>query len=257
MKIFSISDLHLPGTENKTMEKFGENWLNHVSKIESHWQEKIAKEDYVLIPGDTSWAMNLEGAYPDFEFLAFLPGKKIFVKGNHDYALGKEERTKLYLKSLDNDISTMRLIHNDGYIIKNNKDSIIGIIGTRGWGINPLSEEKDKKILNRELARLQHSFQFLKSIKVDKIVAMVHFPPTNQITQFFDQSNSKTEENDLNYVEKYDNRFFEYLKSVNVDCIVFGHVHNIKIKNPLEIDGIKIYCTSCDNIDFNPIEINF
>ena len=85
MNIFAVSDLHLPGGKNKPMDVFGGNWAGHLQKIRQDWKEKVGAEDAVLIAGDISWAMTLQEALPDLAALQDLPGKKIFIRGNHDY----------------------------------------------------------------------------------------------------------------------------------------------------------------------------
>ena len=85
MKVFAVSDLHLPGGQDKPMDVFGGNWTDHMEKIRKDWLAKVAPEDAVLIAGDISWAMTLADALGDLQALAQLPGKKVFVRGNHDY----------------------------------------------------------------------------------------------------------------------------------------------------------------------------
>ena len=85
MKIFAISDLHLSTVEPKPMDIFGGNWDDYWQKIECDWQQKVGDDDVVLIPGDTSWAMRMCDAIPDLEKIAKLKGKKVLLRGNHDY----------------------------------------------------------------------------------------------------------------------------------------------------------------------------
>ena len=85
MKIFAISDLHLSTVEPKPMDIFGGNWDDYWQKIECDWQDKVDDEDIVLIPGDTSWAMRMCDAIPDLQKIANLKGKKVLLRGNHDY----------------------------------------------------------------------------------------------------------------------------------------------------------------------------
>ena len=85
MNVFAVSDLHLPGGQDKPMDVFGGDWAGHLEKIKADWRGKVSKEDIVLIAGDISWAMTLESALPDLNALADLPGRKIFIRGNHDY----------------------------------------------------------------------------------------------------------------------------------------------------------------------------
>ena len=85
MAIYTISDLHLSLNKEKPMDIFGENWTDHSEKIKKDWQEKVKENDIVLMPGDFSWAMHLKDTYDEFKYLDELPGKKILLKGNHDY----------------------------------------------------------------------------------------------------------------------------------------------------------------------------
>ncbi|MDE7158397.1 MAG: metallophosphoesterase, partial [Clostridiales bacterium] len=85
MKIFAISDLHLSGKANKPMNVFGDNWEGHFEKIKADWEQKVSRDDVVLIGGDTSWGMYLDEGMYDVHSLAPLKGKKVFVRGNHDY----------------------------------------------------------------------------------------------------------------------------------------------------------------------------
>ena len=85
MALFAISDLHLPLGVNKPMDIFGKNWENYVERLETNWKQVVSEEDTVVMPGDFSWATYLNEAKADFDFLNSLPGRKIILKGNHDY----------------------------------------------------------------------------------------------------------------------------------------------------------------------------
>ena len=85
MSIYVIADLHLSSEKEKPMSIFGDNWENHANKIKNNWKNKVTNNDYVILPGDFSWAMHLKETYKDFQYLNELPGKKILLKGNHDY----------------------------------------------------------------------------------------------------------------------------------------------------------------------------
>ena len=85
MKLFAIGDLHLSHSSNKPMSIFGPNWDNHAERIAAAWRERVSDEDAVLIPGDISWAMQLDEARLDIEYIAALPGKKVIMRGNQDY----------------------------------------------------------------------------------------------------------------------------------------------------------------------------
>ena len=60
MKLFAIGDLHLSHSSNKPMSIFGPKWDNHAERIAAAWRERVSDEDAVLIPGDISWAMQLD-----------------------------------------------------------------------------------------------------------------------------------------------------------------------------------------------------
>ena len=149
MAIYAISDLHLSFHNNKPMSIFGENWLNHEEKVEKSWKQIVKQEDTVLMPGDFSWAMNLKDTYLDFEYINKLPGKKILLKGNHDYWW--TTITKL-------------------------EDKII--CGTRGWALNEQGDEADK-IIKREALRLELSINdgINKWGKDKEIIVCMHYPP--------------------------------------------------------------------------------
>ena len=83
--IYGIGDLHFDHSKQKPMDIFGDNWLNHDQNIIDNWMKTVTKDDLVLIPGDISWALKLEDAKKDLEIIHRLPGRKVMIKGNHDY----------------------------------------------------------------------------------------------------------------------------------------------------------------------------
>lgn len=230
MKIFAISDLHLSVNNPKPMDIFGPTWDNYVDKIFADWKEKVSEEDLVLLAGDFSWAMKLEETAADFEMLKNLPGKKIIIRGNHDY----------WWKS----ISAVRsVLPPNFYAIQNDAikfDNVI-VCGTRLWnlpdGKKPLTEENEK-IYKRELIRLELTLQSCQKLKAegDIIVCMLHYPPYT----FKEEDNAVTE-----LLEKY-----------QVNFVVYGHIHAYR-KQALVLDknGIKYFLTSCDLIDNKLVEI--
>jgi predicted phosphohydrolase len=135
MAIYAISDLHLSFGENKPMNIFGENWTNHEEKIKKDWQEKVKENDIILMPGDFSWAMYLEDTYKDFEYLNSLPGKKILLKGNHDYWWSTLTKMRKFLE--DNNFKNIDFIQNNFYEFDN-----VLITGTHGWVIDDQEDNK-------------------------------------------------------------------------------------------------------------------
>ena len=224
MKVFAISDLHLSVNNPKPMDIFGPVWDGYLDKIFDQWKQMVSEDDVVLLPGDFSWAMKLEDAVADFQMLENLPGKKIIVRGNHDY----------WWKS----ISAVRgILPKDFYAIQNDAMKIGNYIfcGTRGWqvpenGATQLPE--DEKIFKREVIRLEMSLKEAEKLKQenDKIVCMMHYPPVN--------------------FSKEDSEFSMLFEKYNVDFVVFGHLHGYKnIQTEFNRNGIKYFLTSCDVVN--------
>ena len=117
MSIFAIGDLHLSFNENKPMSIFGDNWTGHEEKIKNNWIENVKKDDLVLLPGDFSWSMYLKDTLKDFAFLNNLPGKKLLLKGNHDYWWSTVTSMRNFLK--DNGFENIEFIYNNSYLYEN------------------------------------------------------------------------------------------------------------------------------------------
>jgi predicted phosphohydrolase len=260
MKIFGISDLHLPSSRNKPMDVFGEHWTGYASRIRKNWLARISREDLILMPGDLSWAMRWNDVPEDIEYLKRLPGFKVLIKGNHDYWIQSENKVKRAFKSLDTPDSKIRLLHNDALVLDG-----IAMAGTRGWSKGVDSPEADKKILNRELIRLETSLKSLENLDYTHLIIMTHFPVTVKVLDFVKKTREMPENaeaiirSDSRIVidEQYDERFWETIKRHTPTIHVFGHVHNKIFENPMLIEGIRVYCLSADAIDFDPIAIEF
>ncbi len=134
MAIYVIADLHLSFNEPKPMDIFGDNWQNHEEKIKQDWINNVKPEDTVLHLGDFSWGMSLEDTLKDFEYINCLPGKKILLKGNHDYWWTSLKKMREYLK--ENNFENIDFLYNNSY----EHDGKI-IVGTRGW--------QDRKVCGR------------------------------------------------------------------------------------------------------------
>ena len=135
MSIWVIADLHLSFGTDKPMDIFGDNWDNHAEKIKNDWIEKVKPEDTVILPGDFSWATYIEDAKLDFEYLNNLPGKKILLKGNHDYWWTTLTKMREFVK--ENNFENIDFLYNNSYLVE---DKII--VGTRGWAFNETDESK-------------------------------------------------------------------------------------------------------------------
>ena len=113
MSIYAIADLHLSFSSPKPMDIFGDNWRNHEQKIKDDWIKKVTDKDLVLLPGDFSWAIDLEETYKDFEYLNSLSGKKIMLKGNHDYWWNSLKKLNEYIEK--NDFKDIFFLYNNSY----------------------------------------------------------------------------------------------------------------------------------------------
>ena len=162
MSIYVIADLHLSFKEPKPMHIFGNNWTDHPEKIRKNWLEKVKEEDLVVLPGDFSWAMHLEDTYEDFKYLNSLPGKKLLLKGNHDYWWTTLKKMREFLKK--NNFSNIDFIYNNSYMYENTI-----LTGTRGWAV--LDSDNSKKMIKREDIRLKLAIEEgIKEYGTDKEV---------------------------------------------------------------------------------------
>lgn len=228
MSIYAISDLHLSFGDNKPMDIFGQTWENHTEKIKENWIKKIKNDDLVLLPGDFSWAMYLKDTYKDFEYLDNLPGKKLLLKGNHDYWWTTLKKMRTYLS--ENNFENIDFIYNNSYIYDNKI-----IVGTRGWQEDGSSE--DKKIIKRENLRLELSIQdgIKKYGNEKEIIVCMHYSPFNK------------------YKEK-DMSFIQTMKKYNVKTCIYGHLHGEMAHKEAKqgiIEGIDFKLVSCDYIKFD------
>jgi len=237
MSIWAIADLHLCfSTPNKTMEIFGEHWLNYTDKLEKNWQNLVKPQDLVLIPGDISWAMNIQDALVDLNWIHNLPGTKLIIKGNHDFWWPSKTKLKSHLPS------SIHFLQNDAFTWNN---AIIA--GSRLWDTEEFSfpntcqdKEKMKKIYERELIRLEMSLMQTSLPQMDKEpfkICMTHFPPIG-----LDLKDSKASI----LLEKY-----------KVNICIFGHLHNMpQNTTPFGVKNNVYYkLVSADFINFSPLLI--
>ena len=170
MSIYAIGELHLSFNENKPMSIFGDNWVGYEQKIKDDWKQKIKNDDYVLLPGDFSWSMYLKDTYKDFEYLSKLPGKKILLKGNHDYWWTTLNKMRNYLK--ENDFKDIDFLYNNSYEIEGNI-----LAGTKG--MTQSNNPDDERLVHRETIRLELSIKdgIEKYGKDKPIIVCMHYPP--------------------------------------------------------------------------------
>ena len=234
MAIYTIGDLHLSFNENKPMSIFGENWEGYEEKVKENWTNLVKEEDLVVLPGDFSWSMYLKDTYKDFEYLNNLPGKKILLKGNHDYWWSTVNSMRNYIK--ENHFENIDFLYNNAYEFENKI-----IVGTRGWALG--EDLESKKMINREVSRLELSIKNgLENYGEDKeIVAFMHYPP------IIKQNIQNNEIND----------FIRILKQYNIKQCYYGHLHGSAIKEAVEGEyfGINFKLVSSDSVEFDLVKV--
>ena len=226
MSVFVIADLHLSLDGKKPMDVFP-GWSDYVDRLEKNWRAIVSPEDTVVIAGDISWAMKLEEGERDFAFLHALPGKKLLLKGNHDYWWSTRKKIETFF--LERGFSSLSLVHNNAVPVGD-----IAVCGTRGWLYNAATPE-DVKIVNREVGRLTASLNEAEALGLRPVV-FLHYPPL------------------------YDGQRCEEILSVLeergvTDCY-FGHIHGTQAARRAvigEYHGIRMHRISCDSVKFAPV----
>ena len=169
MALYAIGDLHLSLGSDKPMDVFGGAWVGYVDKLREGLSV-IGPEDTTILLGDLSWALDLNGAREDFAMIAAIPGRKIIVKGNHDYWW--TTAAKFYRFCEENGFSDLYLLNNNCYFYNG-----IALTGTRGWFFEedaPDGSHNDK-IFKRELLRLEASLRAAGD--TPEKLCFLHYPP--------------------------------------------------------------------------------
>lgn len=230
MAIFAISDLHLSTTCDKPMNVFSSKWDNYTDKMRENWNKIVSENDYVIIPGDISWATYLEDAVTDFAYIHSLNGKKLISKGNHDYWWTTLNKMNLFLN--ENGFDSISIMKNTAYMIGDT-----AICGTRGWIIPSSAVGEDAKIFEREKQRLILSLEDASAMGAKNIICALHYPPV-----------SKESEN---------SEFLDIMNAYGVKRCIYGHLHGISHASaPIGVfSGIKLQLVSCDYLNFIPMLI--
>ncbi len=228
MALFAIADTHLSLSTNKSMNVFS-GWDDYVERLEQNWRQLITDEDTVVIAGDVSWGMNLKQAHADFAFLNTLPGKKLILKGNHDYWWTTRRQMDLFFEQ--NGFDTLRIVHNDAVVV----DDKYAVCGTRGWFFDA-EEDADKLVLLREAGRLRTSIRAAKDTGL-KPVVFLHYPPR--------------------YADQVCEEILAVLEEEEITDCFYGHVHSngIRLAVQGEIEGIRYRLISADALRFCPIPV--
>ena len=228
MAIYALADLHLSFGTDKPMDVFGPKWENYTQKIQQNWKSIVTDDDLVIIPGDVSWATYIEDAREDFKFINDLPGKKVIIKGNHDYWWTTLKKMEEFLK--ENHFDTIKILNNTAITFED-----AAICGTRGWSVQENNDEADEKIIDREKKRLILTLEEGVKLKQKRLIVGIHYPP-------FDRHGEE-------------NGFLEIMRNYNVDLCVYGHLHSYAHKNAVEgnLGGINLKLVAADYVDFAPV----
>lgn len=227
MSLYAIGDLHLSLGAPKPMDVFGGNWVGYMDKLREGLSV-IGPEDTTVLLGDLSWALDLEGAAPDFAWIDRIPGRKIILKGNHDYWWSTA--SKFYKFCQEQGFSQQLILNNTHYEYEG-----WAICGTRGWFFEEeRSGAHDEKVFRRELLRLEAS---LKSAGELPKMVFLHYPPR--------------------YKGYCCDEILELLARYEVRRCFYGHLHGPSHKLAMEglWDGVEFRLVSADFLDFKPFKV--
>ena len=229
MALYAVGDLHLSFFRDKPMDIFGANWENHTEKIKKGF-ECVSENDTTVICGDISWGMNMEEAKEDFRFIDALPGRKIILKGNHDYWWSTASKTHRFFE--ENGIESIDILHNNFF-----EYGEYALCGTRGWFYEEeKGVEHDRKIMRRELMRLEAS---LEAAGERKKLVFLHYPPI--------------------FLKYRCDEMLELLKKYEVRLCCYGHIHGKGCAASFNgwRDGTEFRLVSADHLDFTPIKLPY
>lgn len=226
MALYAIGDLHLSLSTDKSMEVFGAGWENYTERLRQSLS-RLSPEDTIVLAGDISWGMSLQEAEADFRFLAALPGRKIVLKGNHDYWWNTVSKMNAFFEK--EGITGIAFLHNNCLFYGD-----YAICGTRGWFWEESQGPQDAKVLNREVMRLETSLQAAGDR--EKLV-FLHYPPLYQGYQCPE--------------------ILELLKRYGVSRCWYGHLHgaSCRLARTGRWEGIEFSLISADHLEFNPKKI--
>ena len=224
MALYAMGDLHLCLGAPKPMDVFGGAWVGYMEKLK-RGLSVITGDDTLILMGDLSWALDLNSAVADFAWINEIPGRKIILKGNHDYWWSTQAKFTKFC--LENGFSDLNLLNNNCYFYDD-----WAICGTRGWFFEEeRSGDHDEKVFRRELIRLEAS---LKAAGDREKMVFLHYPPR--------------------YKGYTCREILDLLKSYGVRRCFYGHLHGASHKLAMEgtWDGIEYRLLSADYLDFQP-----
>lgn len=227
MALYAIGDLHLSLGANKPMDIFGGGWVGYMDKLRQGLSV-IGPEDTTVLLGDLSWALSIEEAEPDFRWIDAIPGRKIILKGNHDYWWSTAAKFNKFCA--EKGFFNQFILNNNYYEYEN-----YAICGTRGWFFEEeRSGQHDEKVFKRELMRLEAS---LKSAGEKPKLVFLHYPPRYRGYQC--------------------DEILELLSQYEVRRCFYGHLHGPSHKLAMEglWDGVEFRLVSADFLDFKPFKV--
>ncbi len=225
MSLFAIADTHLSFGTNKPMDSFP-GWENYTDRLKENWNKIVNNDDFVVIAGDISWAMNFDELKVDFDFINKLNGKKIILKGNHDYWWNTMSKMNKFIE--ENQFDTITILHNSAFDFDD-----FSVCGSRGWFFDS-EEEHNEKVLNREVMRVKTSIECAKN---DEKIVFLHYPPVTE-NQCCDE-------------------ILNLLKEKGIKKCYYGHLHGGAAKYAFDdnFDGIDFKLISADRLKFVPLLI--
>ena len=238
MSLFVIADLHLDTQSNqKSMEVFGARWQNYTERIATQWKNVVTDTDTVIIPGDISWALTTQEAIEDLRWIDALPGKKLIMKGNHDFWWSTV--SKMRKMFCENCINTIGILNNNAVEVEN-----YIVAGSRGWFVDKSVQNTElnvdyEKIVNREVIRLNMSLSEAKRLQDatgKEILVFFHFPPT--------------------WGDYVCEPLIELLHQYDIKRCFFGHIHGVYTQPAaFDFEGIRFQMISADYLKFLPYHI--
>lgn len=226
MALYAIADLHLSLGTDKPMDIF-KGWQDYSVRLERNWRNLVSDKDTVVVSGDISWAMRLEECYEDFKFINSLPGKKILLKGNHDYWWATKKKIDEYLSV--NGFDTISILFNNSFTVDG-----VTICGSRGWYYDADSDA-DIKVIRREVGRLKLSLDSVCDKEKTPIV-FLHYPPV--------------------YGDLECKEIMDTLVEYGIKECYYGHLHGAHThKNAVTgiYKDINMHLISTDYVDFTPV----
>lgn len=227
MALFALGDSHLSLGGTKPMDVFGGVWVDYVEKLREGFCSVVGEEDTVVLCGDLSWGMSLDEAEPDLVFLHNLPGRKILLKGNHDYWWETAAKMTRFFEAKG--FFDFSILHNNCV-----RYGDIALCGTRGWFLDEEQKGHNEKMINREIMRLEAS---LKAAGEREKYCFLHYPPIYQGYRC--------------------PGILELLERYHVKCCCYGHLHGRSRRLAIEgrRNGTEFHLVSADHLAFIPKKI--